>query len=68
MLHMFEIPFDAIMQRATQNCEKDGSEWHSNRLASPGKKQGWGVSESRKRTYILDAEQQILREMQTSPA
>ncbi len=63
---MFKVPFEAIIRRAKQNCERDGGEWKVVARKTTGgfdKKPKSGISESRKRTYILDAEQQILREM-----
>lgn len=67
---MFEVPFETIMRRAKENCEKDGSEWKVVAGKPTGKSAQRvkpGISESRKRTYILDAEQQILQEMRDLP-
>lgn len=62
---MLKVTFEAIIRRAKQNCERDGREWKVAVRKTPGKfdkKPKPGISESRKRSYILDAEQQILRE------
>jgi hypothetical protein len=63
---MFKVPFEVIMRRAKENCERDGKEWKVAVRKANGKfdkKPKPGISESKKRTYILDDEQQILREI-----
>ena len=47
---MFKVPFEVIMRRAKENCERDGKEWKVAVRKANGKfdkKPNPGISESR---------------------
>jgi hypothetical protein len=53
------IPFEEVLQRAKEICEKAGYSWSIKRCTPKGRPL---ATEGQKRDYVLDAEQQLIRE------